>query len=506
VTITLTDRYVHADGTPASGSVQYRYATTFFEPSGHRTVVGEWQSQRLAADGTLTITLDPPAADHTPAEQYLMVLEDVSCSRGHIYSIPAADLLDGSTVWLGTHRTVPQLPDPPAYVAAGGPPGPAGPIGPQGAKGDPGPQGDPGPAGPKGDPGPQGLQGPIGHEGPQGATGPAGPKGDTGATGPKGADGSGVTIRGTVPTSSGLPASGNPGDMWIADDTAHGWTWDGAKWADVGPIRGPKGDQGIQGIQGIQGVKGDTGAQGPEGPQGPAGPKGDQGDAGPTGPAGPKGDTGATGPKGDPGPQGPAGQDAVLPSDIVHTTDIMGMDPQPYDPAQTYTTGDIVKWQGSYFSAKNSVAAGAGNDPSSASGKWLVLDLEAIALKAAHAQAHSLPSGGTPGQGIVKTGPNDGDVAWAYLLPPTGGASAGDALSVTDPATGQLGWQSGSGYDDTALAARVTHNEVAIHSHTVGLAEKVTNGGGVNTIEAMTQAQYDQLATKDLVRLYVIHG
>jgi hypothetical protein len=280
VTITLTDRFVHADGTPATGSVQYRYATTFFEPSGHRTVVGEWMSTRLAADGSLTITIDPPASDHTPAEQYLMILEDVSCNRGHIYSVPANELVDGANIWLGTHRTDPQLPDPPAYVAAGGSPGPTGPTGPQGPKGDKGDKGDPGIQGPKGDTGPQGLQGPIGHEGPAGATGPQGPKGDTGATGPKGADGSGVTIRGTVPTSTDLPASGAPGDMYIADDTSHGWTWDGAKWIDVGPIRGPKGDQGIAGPQGIQGPKGDTGAQGPEGPQGPAGAKGDKGDPG----------------------------------------------------------------------------------------------------------------------------------------------------------------------------------------------------------------------------------
>ena len=280
MTLTLTDRFVHPDGTPATGSVQYRYATQFFEPSGHRTVVGEWMSTRLAADGSVSITLDPPAADHTPAKQYLMILEDVSCNRGHIYSIPASELVDGATVWLGTHRTDPQLPTPPAYVSAGGPPGPAGPVGPAGAKGNKGDKGDTGVQGPKGDPGPQGLQGPIGHEGPQGDPGLQGPKGDTGPAGPKGADGSGVTIRGTVPSSASLPASGAAGDMYITDDTSHGWTWDGAKWIDVGPIRGPKGDQGIQGIQGIQGPKGDTGSQGPEGPQGHVGPKGDKGDTG----------------------------------------------------------------------------------------------------------------------------------------------------------------------------------------------------------------------------------
>lgn len=68
------------------------------------------------------------------------------------------------------------------------------------------------------------------------------PRGDKGD---KGDQGTGVTIKGAVPTSANLPTTGNnPGDMWIAADTGHGWSWDGTKWVDVGPIQGPKGDKG----------------------------------------------------------------------------------------------------------------------------------------------------------------------------------------------------------------------------------------------------------------------
>jgi phage baseplate assembly protein W len=61
--------------------------------------------------------------------------------------------------------------------------------------------------------------------------------------GEKGEPGTGVTIKGTVPNSASLPSTGNTiGDMWIASDTGHGWSWEGTQWIDVGPIQGPKGD------------------------------------------------------------------------------------------------------------------------------------------------------------------------------------------------------------------------------------------------------------------------
>jgi hypothetical protein len=133
-----------------------------------------------------------------------------------------------------------------------------GPIGPQGAKGDKGDKGDtgadstvPGPIGPQGVKGDQGIQGPQGIQGVQG---------------PQGATGTGVTMKGSVPTSADLPASGNTqGDAYIValDDSL--WIWDATKWVDGGSIEGPPGPPGPQGVQGPQGSQGVQGVQGPPG-------------------------------------------------------------------------------------------------------------------------------------------------------------------------------------------------------------------------------------------------
>ena len=158
-----------------------------------------------------------------------------------------------------------------------GPPGPVGPEGPQGL------------AGPQGSPGPQGLQGPQGTQGPQG---PAG---------------TGLNMKGTVPTAASLPASGNsPNDCYTAVDTGHAWVWEGTAWVDIGQIQGPQGPEGPPGPQGAAstvpgptgptGPAGDTGASGPQGTPGATGPQGPPGNTGAAGPQGPAGATGSTGP------------------------------------------------------------------------------------------------------------------------------------------------------------------------------------------------------------------
>jgi hypothetical protein len=136
--------------------------------------------------------------------------------------------------------------------------------------------------GPPGPPGPAGPEGATGATGPAGAQGPAGPEGPTGATGPQGpagVDGTGVNIKGSVPTAADLPETGNEvGDGWITQDTGHLWVWDGTDWVDAGEIRGPAGPTGPTGptgppgAQGIPGTVGPTGATGPTGSQGPPGP------------------------------------------------------------------------------------------------------------------------------------------------------------------------------------------------------------------------------------------
>jgi len=73
----------------------------------------------------------------------------------------------------------------------------------------------------------------------------------------------------------------------------------------------------------------------------------------------------------------------VLPADLVHVTDIVGMAPVPYSATSAYAEGDIISYADSWWVAKS--ATQPGQDPTSHPGKWLVLDLEATALKAAHA-------------------------------------------------------------------------------------------------------------------------
>lgn len=81
--------------------------------------------------------------------------------------------------------------------------------------------------------------------------------------GPKGDSGSGVTIKGTISGSgTALPAAPAEGDMWILGSplptaapnpstgskaVGDGIVWDGTKWTNVGPIRGPEGPAGATG-------------------------------------------------------------------------------------------------------------------------------------------------------------------------------------------------------------------------------------------------------------------
>lgn len=171
-----------------------------------------------------------------------------------------------------------------------GPKGDAGEQGPKGDKGDPGEQG---PKGDKGDTGEQGIQGLQGEAGPQG---PKGDKGDTGEQGPqgirgeqgpigndgigiqaavvddegylvitytdggidklgpvKGADGTSISIKDSLTSTSELPSSGqNKGDgylidgnLWIYTGTSEEGSVNGFK--NVGAIKGPAG-RGIMSI------------------------------------------------------------------------------------------------------------------------------------------------------------------------------------------------------------------------------------------------------------------
>jgi len=63
---------------------------------------------------------------------------------------------------------------------------------------------------------------------------------------------------GTVPTSANLPASGDVGDSYLAEDTGRLWTWTAASppWVDMGQIQGPEGPAGAAGSAGSPGTPG----------------------------------------------------------------------------------------------------------------------------------------------------------------------------------------------------------------------------------------------------------
>lgn len=67
-------------------------------------------------------------------------------------------------------------------------------------------------------------------------------KSKAGVKGDKGDDGTSVTIKGSVATSTALPSSGNTiGDGYITDDNGHLWVWTGTAWTDAGQIKGDSG-------------------------------------------------------------------------------------------------------------------------------------------------------------------------------------------------------------------------------------------------------------------------
>jgi hypothetical protein len=85
-----------------------------------------------------------------------------------------------------------------------------------------------------------------------------------GPTGAQGAQGTSITFKGSVSTTSQLPTTNNlVNDAYIVDADGDLYVWDGQlPWHNVGQIVGP---QGATGATGDTGPKGDTGDTGPAG-------------------------------------------------------------------------------------------------------------------------------------------------------------------------------------------------------------------------------------------------
>lgn len=68
------------------------------------------------------------------------------------------------------------------------------------------------------------------------------------AKGSKGADGTSITIKGTLSDTSKLPATGTEGDAYVINGDLY--VWNDSKWENVGQIKGEKGDKGDDGSAG----------------------------------------------------------------------------------------------------------------------------------------------------------------------------------------------------------------------------------------------------------------
>lgn len=163
--------------------------------------------------------------------------------------------------------------------------------------------------------------------GPTGAAGPTGPTGPTGSTGPQGIS---ISFKGSVATTSLLPATGNAvNDAYIVDADGDLYVWDGAlPWHNVGQIVGPQGTTGATGPTGPTGIYTTTSTMPTNPIEGQAWFDPNTGSqyiytsgywveigtsqAGPTGPTGPQGLIGPTGPTGATGAQGPTGADSIV--------------------------------------------------------------------------------------------------------------------------------------------------------------------------------------------------
>ncbi|MFZ0320978.1 MAG: DNRLRE domain-containing protein, partial [Candidatus Sulfotelmatobacter sp.] len=241
--------------------------------------------------------------------------------------------------------------------------GPAGATGAQGPQGNTGTQGSQGPIGNTGNTGPQG---PIGNTGATGATGATGLMGLTGLQGPagtngtNGTNGSGFNFRNAFDNSATYAAydvvtyNGSSYDATAAITPGGGTPDTNPNWM----LMAEAGTAGANGAVGPQGNTGNTGAQGIQGPQGPIGNTGATGATGLTGPAGTTGATGSQGLMGLTGLQGPAGTNGT---DGTNGTNGTGFNfRNAFDNSATYSTYDVVTYNGATYDATTAISPGGG--------------------------------------------------------------------------------------------------------------------------------------------------
>jgi hypothetical protein len=267
-----------------------------------------------------------------------------------------------------------------AAGGGGGGVGPAGPPGPPGADGRDGVDGAPGADGVDGQDGADGDVGPVGAAGADGAPGV------DGQDGADGVDGVSITIQGSVPDYSSLPADALEGECFVVESDGLLYDSDGAgfppegsgvPWVGPAGIQGQPGERGPAGLgityKGTLAVEGDlagvtdpaagdlyivsepapahgfvwdaaTSAWVDAGPvQGPQGIPGPQGES-IVGPPGRDGADGAPGADGADGAVGPAGPTAV--SKDADNASIIGSDGLIWTPAASGGGGSYLPLAG----------------------------------------------------------------------------------------------------------------------------------------------------------------
>ncbi len=206
-----------------------------------------------------------------------------------------------------------------------------------------------------------------------------------------------------------------------------------------------------------------SGAQGPAGPQGPAGQQGLTGPQGPAGQQGPQGQQGAQGPIGPTGPQGPqANYNAGTGVSIVSNTITNTGDTNPADDVTTSTAagGDISGTFSNLSVDKIKGRAVSGNAPA---------DQQILKWNAATNQW--LPSNDNTGGGGSNYTAGNGISLAGNVITNTGDTNAGDDLTNTTPASGDV---TGT-FNNLQIAANAV-NALEIANGAVTAAKLAQNG------------------------------
>ncbi|MFM9108611.1 MAG: tail fiber domain-containing protein [Chloroflexota bacterium] len=313
--------------------------------------------------------------------------------------------------------------------------------------------------------------------------------GDTGPSGPTGG-GAPLVIRGSVANPSQLPASGAPGDGYIADNTGHIFSWDPAlaDWVDGGRI---------------------VGSTGPTGPTGAVGPalviEGSVANEGALPGSGEPGDgyidestghifswdqdgsrwvdggriVGSTGPTGPTGAVGPA---LVIRGNVANEAAL----PETGDPGDGYiddATGHIFSWDEGAAQWVDGGRIVGDTGPTGLAGAPLV-------IQGSVANAGALPESGDPGDGYIDT--STGHI-FSWDQGPAQWVDGGRIVGDTGP-SGLRGLQGDQGDqgDQGGLGPTGPEGPVGGAGPAMTIVGSVTSSAGLPATGAASEGYYNE--------------